>query len=114
MFAFPETPDAGRYPELTKQLKRSRRPMVHAVRVAAQAGLIVGEPDTIAAVLWAGLHGIITLQLADKLRVGRAHRAVSEAMMSALLRGFAADPAAHPRPAVARQGISADQEAASR
>ncbi len=114
MFAFPETPDTGQYAELAKQLKRSRRPMVDAVRGAGQAGLIVGEPDTIAAVLWAGLHGIITLQLADKLHVGTSHDAVSEAMMSVLLRGFAADPAAHPRPAVARQGVSTDEEGASR
>ncbi len=114
MYAFPETSDERLYPELAKQLKRSRRPMVRAVREAIRSGLIAGEPNTISAVLWAGLHGIITLQLANKLRVGRSRDAVSEAMMSALLRGFATDPAAHPHPAVARQDISADEEGGSR
>jgi len=114
MYAFPETPDEGRYPELAKQLRRSRRPMVHAVREATRAGLVVGEPNTISGVLWAGLHGIITLRLANKLSVGRSHDAMSEAMMSALLRGFATDPAAYPRPAVAHQSISTDGEGGAR
>lgn len=104
MYAFPETPDVHHYPELAKQLRRSRRPMIHAVRDAVAADLVVGEPDVVSTALWAGLHGIISLRLAGKLPARRRFDAVADAMMSAWLRGFAASGPVHSRAGKRRGG----------
>ncbi|MEM8660781.1 MAG: TetR/AcrR family transcriptional regulator, partial [Pseudomonadota bacterium] len=59
--------DEKRYPELVHQINRSQQPMMTAVSEAIDSGEIEGDPGNIMHVLWAGLHGIISLELSDKL-----------------------------------------------
>jgi AcrR family transcriptional regulator len=46
-------------------------PMRKTVAEAVALGAITGDPDEIAHVVWASVHGLISLHLAGKLRLGR-------------------------------------------
>ena len=59
-----------------------------------------GDPLNVVHVLWAGLHGLNTLHLADKLHCGRDLDELSEVMVSSLGRAVSPDPS--PRPAARR------------
>jgi hypothetical protein len=59
------------YPELAEQSGRSFRYLVDAVEDAARAGIVEGDPLTIAHLLWASTHGLVALHLAGKLTLGR-------------------------------------------
>ena len=54
--------------------------------------------------LWAGLHGIISLHLSDKLHMGRNIEELAEVMIRSLSRAVASKPS--PQPA-ARRGLEA-------
>jgi AcrR family transcriptional regulator len=66
---------------------RSWQVLLESVELAVQAGVLVGEPETVAHVFWAGLHGLVSLHLADKLRLGRVARDLLEPLMDALIEG---------------------------
>jgi AcrR family transcriptional regulator len=66
---------------------RSWQVLLESVELAVQAGVLAGDPETVAHVFWAGLHGLVSLHLADKLRLGRAARDLLEPLMDALLDG---------------------------
>jgi AcrR family transcriptional regulator len=66
---------------------RSWQVLLESVELAVQAGVLAGEPETVAHVFWAGLHGLVSLHLADKLRLGRAARDLLEPLMDALIEG---------------------------
>ena len=69
--------------------------LVSVVAEAVEAGLLDGEPDALAQVLWAGVHGVAALELAGRLRAGAGARALLESMTEALLRAHA--PASPPK-----------------
>ena len=56
------------------------------VREAIRAGAMVGEPLEVAHTMWAGIHGVATLHLANKLVSGRSADATLDAMTEALVR----------------------------
>lgn len=56
------------------------------VRDAIRAGAMVGEPLEVAHTMWAGIHGVATLHLANKLVSGRSADATLDAMTEALVR----------------------------
>lgn len=96
--------DEQRYPELVRQINRAQRPMMTAVDEAIESGSIKGDPTNIVHVLWAGLHGIISLHLSDKLHMGRNIEELAEVMIRSLSRAVASKPS--PQPA-ARRGLEA-------
>ena len=88
--------DEQRYPELVRQVNRAQRPMMTAVDEAIESGSIKGDPTNIVHVLWAGLHGIISLHLSDKLHMGRNIEELAEVMIRSLSRAVASKPSAQP------------------
>lgn len=82
------------YPDLVREIQRSQQPMVRAVDDALATGAIQGDPINIVYVLWAGLHGIISLHLSDKLHMGRDIEELSEVMIRSLGRAVASEPSA--------------------
>jgi len=88
--------DEQRYPELVRQIKRTQQPMVTAVQEAIERGSIHGDPINIVHVLWAGLHGIISLYLSDKLHMGRDIEELAEVMIRSLSRAVAGTPSVQP------------------
>lgn len=88
--------DEQRYPDLVRQIKRSQQPMVNAVHEAIERGSIHGDPINIVHVLWAGLHGIISLHLSDKLHMGRDIEELAEVMIRSLSRAIASTASSQP------------------
>ncbi|MDP3938641.1 MAG: TetR/AcrR family transcriptional regulator [Deltaproteobacteria bacterium] len=78
------------YAELDEAALGTWRPLRDAVAQAVEAGVITGNPDVVAHLLWAGLHGVITLHLAGKLTFGAAVKDLVEPMMATLVRGNSA------------------------
>jgi AcrR family transcriptional regulator len=79
----PETEDADSLLEEARAWNALLGAIVHA----SDAGALEGDPHTLAHLCWGGLHGIVSLHLAGKLRLGRALPELSEPMLSALLDG---------------------------
>lgn len=79
--------DEQRYPDLVRQIRRSQQPLLDACRDAADEGIVGLDPVDAMHVLWAGLHGLNALQLADKLHVGRSAESLAPVMLAALGRG---------------------------
>lgn len=63
--------------------------MRSAVADASAAGVLAGDADTVAHLLWAGVHGLVTLHLAHKLVIGRTLDDLLDPMLDGLLRGLA-------------------------
>ena len=68
-------------------------PLLRAVAEAREAGLVRGDPMTLAHVFWAGLHGLVSLQLSGALHNGSTLDSLVEPMLDTLFTG------AHPRAA---------------
>jgi AcrR family transcriptional regulator len=69
MFELHQAP-AGTYPELEKQGARAFSYLHAAVEGAITAGLMGGEALHQAHILWAQVHGLVSLHLAGKLELG--------------------------------------------
>jgi AcrR family transcriptional regulator len=65
-------PTARRHGELGAQSKRAFSYLHAAVAEAVAAGHFSGDPLTIAHILWANTHGLVSLHLAGKLGMGRS------------------------------------------
>ena len=74
MFELRGPDDAGRWPELAREAARAFGVLDDAVRAAVAAGVLEGDPLTIAHLLWAGAHGLASLHLAGRLELGRSLR----------------------------------------
>ncbi len=92
--------DEQRYPELVKQIMRAQEPMMTAVAEAVNNGSAEGDPNNIAHILWAGLHGVISLHLSDKLHMGRQVHELVQVMIRSLSKAVATH--APPQVAAAR------------
>lgn len=88
--------DEQRYPELVRQINRAQHPMVNAVGECIEKGTMHGDPTNIVHVLWAGLHGMISLHLSDKLHMGRDIGELAEVMIRSLARAVASAPSQQP------------------
>ena len=84
--------DEQRYPELVKQITRANQSMKNAVNEALAKGTLHGDPTNIVHMLWAGLHGIVSLHLSDKLHLGRDMDELAEVMIRSLGRAVATQP----------------------
>jgi len=66
-----------------------------SVEEAVDAGLLAGDPISLAHLFWGGLHGLVSLHLAGKLQLGRRLEDLTGPMLRVLLVGTrpdAADP----------------------
>jgi AcrR family transcriptional regulator len=86
MFEVPEKSSPGPSGEQLAVVQRSQRPLYDAVKAAADAGLLEGSPTTVTHLLWAALHGVASLHLADKLTSGRTFEQLAEEMLKLLSR----------------------------
>jgi AcrR family transcriptional regulator len=63
-------PDRPASPELAAESKRAFACLNRTVAEAVEAGELEGDPLTLAHLLWANTHGLVTLHLAGKLIMG--------------------------------------------
>ncbi len=80
-------PDDERYPELARAAARARRTMQAHVEALVASGLMEGDPELLGYVFWAGLHGLVVLQLAGKLGAAPPFAALHETMNRLFARG---------------------------
>jgi len=64
MFEMNPLRDVSQYPELVAQQLRGWEPLHRAVAAAVDAGVLAGDARHLAHVFWAGVHGVVALQLA--------------------------------------------------
>ncbi|MDR3512278.1 MAG: TetR/AcrR family transcriptional regulator [Caulobacteraceae bacterium] len=77
------------YPELVRAEERARRTMSAYVHSLIEAGLIeAGDPEMIAHVFWAAIHGLVVLKLAGKLSPDMDFETLRSEMFRALGEGF--------------------------
>ena len=88
--------DEHRYPELVKQIQRTQQPMLDTVEECVRTGVVDGDPVDLTHVLWASLHGLNALHLADKLHLGRDFDALAEVMVRFLGRALSPRPMSRP------------------
>ena len=60
---FPE----DEFPDLAAAASRARAPALTAIHRLVESGVLTGEPGQIAKVLWASIHGLVTLHLTGQL-----------------------------------------------
>jgi len=84
--------DEQRYPDLVAEIRRAQQPMLSAVNAALNSGTIEGDPVNIVHVLWAGMHGLVSLHLSEKLHMGRDIKELTEVMVRALSRSISTVP----------------------
>lgn len=87
----PDAPSAA--PELEKQERRAWQALRDAVGEAVSAGVLRGgDPEVLAHVFWASVHGLVALHLAGKLKLGVDFAAVEGPLLETLFRGALAAP----------------------
>ena len=86
MFELDQTPECAD-PDQQREEARAWAVMRDAVERAVRAGAVEGDPDTLAHLYWGGLHGLVSLHLAGKLRLGRELPELTGSMLNALLDG---------------------------
>jgi AcrR family transcriptional regulator len=67
----PEAKAARDLPELARESRRAFGCLQRCVQQAVESGDLEGDPLTLAHLLWAGTHGLVSLHLAGRLQQGR-------------------------------------------
>lgn len=99
-------PDKSLYPELAVAEERAARNTWLYVEEMVADGLLVGDPKVLSHVFWAGMHGLITLQMAGKLGPDEPpFDTLRHEMMRLITRG--AVPVSQPEPVRKREAASA-------
>lgn len=81
-------PDRNRWPELAAAEHRAAQNTWRYVEEMVGAGVLVGDPKVLAHVFWAGMHGLITLQMAGNLGPDRpTFNELRHEMMRLIARG---------------------------
>lgn len=78
--------DDAEYPELAEAAGRARLTLTRHIHPLVEAGILEGDPDIIAHVFWAMLHGAVMLQYAGKLQCD--FRKLVDEAFRALVEGF--------------------------
>jgi AcrR family transcriptional regulator len=79
-------PDSAQYAGLDAEISRSADPIRQVVNTSVEAGTMLGDPVNICYVLWAGLHGLISLHLAHMLGSKRDIEELAAVMVRSLMR----------------------------
>jgi AcrR family transcriptional regulator len=82
-------PDAAEDADLAHAMARAWTPLRRAVARGVETGAMEGDPDTLAHLCWAAVHGLAALELAGALQRGLDLDVLTEPMTAALLRGAA-------------------------
>lgn len=96
MFDLSQSTEAD-YPDLVTACARARAMMTRHAADLIDAGLIAGEPEMVAHMLWSALHGAVVLQLADKLSPQIDPTVLRREIFLTLLKGLGLDLTAAPR-----------------
>lgn len=80
-------PDPTSFGDLRDAELRGWHPIFRAVEAAVTRGHLSGDPSTLAHLLWCGVHGIASLDLAGKLTNGRTADELVGPMMDMMARG---------------------------
>ncbi|MCP5042292.1 MAG: TetR/AcrR family transcriptional regulator [bacterium] len=88
--------DATSSDELDRAGTLAWNPLHRAIAEAVDAGVLLGDAEQLAHLFWAGLHGIVSLQLADKFRHGLDLEALREPMKRLLFAGGHGTPETEP------------------
>ncbi len=83
---------AGAGPHDDSELRRGWEPLVATMRAGIETGRFHGDPNDLAHVAWCSLHGLVTLQLAGKLRLGRSIENLLDPMLECVIRGASVNP----------------------
>lgn len=75
-------------PDFLKAVAAYRAVAEAPLREAIAQGLILGDPDEIGHVFWASLHGLVTLHLSGRLRLGVDFQQLRQALSQALAFGL--------------------------
>lgn len=86
MFELGQAP-ASDHPELLREGERAWRVILDAVERAIDDGVLSGDAETVAHLFWAGTHGVVSLELAGKLQLGRTLEDLIEPMTETLIKG---------------------------
>jgi AcrR family transcriptional regulator len=91
MYSVPQ-PDLSKYASLEREILRSSAPMRQVVKRSVNAGRLKGDPVDICYVMWAGLHGLISLHLSHMLGEQREIEQLTNVMIESLVRSVSAVP----------------------
>jgi AcrR family transcriptional regulator len=80
-------PQGTRTVEICAAEDRAFAPLHETIAKSVASGLLYGDPDPLAHLFWAGLHGIVSLHLAGKLRHGLGLEDLHEPMERLLFAG---------------------------
>ncbi|HEY1631427.1 MAG TPA: TetR/AcrR family transcriptional regulator [Rhizomicrobium sp.] len=80
-------PDIG-YPELERAAGRARATLTQHIHPLVERGLLHGDPVLLGHVMWAALHGVVSLKLANKLDPDYDFEKVRDALFDALIFGL--------------------------
>jgi AcrR family transcriptional regulator len=87
-----DQPDSAQYGELQAEIERSGEPLRSVINAAVETGTMLGDPVNICYVLWAGLHGLISLHLAHLLGDKRDIAELTTVMVRSLVRAVSLEP----------------------
>ncbi|MET0379193.1 MAG: TetR/AcrR family transcriptional regulator [Spongiibacteraceae bacterium] len=94
-------PEKQRWPDLAAAEDRAAQNTWRYVDEMVSAGLLVGDPKVLAHVFWAGMHGLIVLQMAGKLGPDRPpFEILRHEMMRLITRGATPNPSPQNQPDV--------------
>ena len=85
-------PHPDRYPELSRAIARARATMSAAPRALVAAGIFAGDPELLGYVFWAAMHGLVMLEMADKLPRKPGVEAIRREAMRLLVAGARTAP----------------------
>jgi AcrR family transcriptional regulator len=80
-------PDEQRFPDLVRAGQRARLTMTGYMEALVAGGFFAGDPETLGQIFWAMVHGLVVLQLADKLKPKPDFATLHRTAMSLLARG---------------------------
>jgi AcrR family transcriptional regulator len=84
-------PDLAQYTELEAEVFRSGEPIRQVVNASVEAGTMLGDPVDICYVMWAGLHGLISLHLAHLIGNKRDIKELAAVMNRSLIRAVSTE-----------------------
>jgi AcrR family transcriptional regulator len=80
-------PDASLYPDVARAIARARGNMTHYVERMVEEGGLDADPVILGHLFWAGMHGLVTLQMAGQLGPEPTFETLRREMVRALVRG---------------------------